>query len=561
MLRLLQRGSLTERGTLSPESFGLNLGEKDCTATVTARLEGLAVETGDWMQDTEGPGAGIVWRVRTVEMAYDTGTATLTLEHVFAALADRIIPTEIKPEDMGGSGGMCTAAQAVAYILSLQSDWQLGEFDYSSVEQAYRFSGDTLRGALDTVGGTLADPLWQFDYSSYPFTLSVTRRSDTVGAELRAGRNLTGLRVTVDRSRMYTRFYPVGKNNLRLPGTGYLEKNVDLYGGIEKTETDQSKGTPSAMEAWGYERLDRHAEPSVTVTASGLDLSRATGEPLDRLVIGTVCQIPLPEYGRTVREKITKLAWRDKIADPESCTVTLANAEEDVQTILKQQSASGGRAGRTAAELNEEEGKIIGDVESGLYTRILQTASELRAEAYNTAESLRSMIRATASDFEARVERVADSEGRVTAASIALAINADGSNAEIQANHVRLLGSSLQLNSVLYADTNGSVLDVVVGMIYGLGSHLAQIDNLEVRDSNNALKAATWQSQTVVTGVTITMPSISLSGSHDMVFQKSNGDYATFNARCVNSWSDGSKSVTTDTIYYLGRAGVQTVEP
>lgn len=48
--------------------------------------------------------------------------------------------------------------------------------------------------------------------------------------------------MTVDRSRMFTRFYPIGNDNLTLPG-GYVSRNENLYGVISKTETDQSRKT------------------------------------------------------------------------------------------------------------------------------------------------------------------------------------------------------------------------------------------------------------------------------------------------------------------------------
>ena len=404
MLRILNGHSLTTKALLYPESMGLNLSERDSTATPNAGPEEPQAAIGEWLQDMDEPGAGIVWRVKTIDRQYDTDTITYNLEHIIRTLADLILPKEVKASDMGGSGDTCTAKQAAQYILGKQSDWVLGDFEYN-VSNPYRFSGETLLAALETVSGSLEDPVWEYDFTVYPFKLHIRQQSSDADSELRAGRNITTLKYTIDRSRMYTRFYPVGKNNLRLSGNGYVSRNESTYGRVDKTETDQSKDTEAKLTAWANERLKRHAEPQVTVTISGLDLSESTGESLDKVRISRYkCRVPLPEYGTTILEKVTKLSWRDKIRDRESVTVTLANALADVQSIIREEKARGGGGSRTAAELNEENEILIGNVESGLYTRITQTASELRQEAHDEARSLRSIISQTAESIRLTVE-------------------------------------------------------------------------------------------------------------------------------------------------------------
>ena len=405
MLRLLNGHSLTTKALMQPESMGLNLSERESSATPTVGPGGPGIATGDWLQDLEEPGAGIVWRVKAIDRQYDTDTITYSLEHAIRTLADKILPKEVKASDMGGSGDTCTAKQAAQYILGKQSDWVLGDFEYNNVSNPYRFSGETLLAALETVTGSLEDPVWEYDFTVYPFKLHIRQMSGDVDSELRPGRNITTLKYTIDRTRMYTRFYPVGKNNLRLSGNGYVSRNENTYGRVDKTETDQSKDTEAKLTAWANERLKRHAEPLVTVTISGMDLSESTGESLDKVKISRYkCRVPLPEYGTTILEKVTKLSWRDKIRDKESVTVTLANALADVQSIIKEEKARGGGGSRTAAELNEEKEILIGDVESGLYTRITQTASEIRQEAHDEARSLRSIISQTAESIRLTVE-------------------------------------------------------------------------------------------------------------------------------------------------------------
>ena len=401
MMRLLEGHSLTARALIEPESMGLTLTERDSSATPAFGPDAPALQVNDWMQDLEEPGAGIVWRVKAIDRQYDTGTVSCSLEHLIQSLGDRVLG-EVKTKDISG-GSTCTARQAVEYILAHQSDWALGNFAFDGVSNPYHFNGETLKAALEKVTGSLEDPVWEYDFTVYPFLLHIRQQDQTVSSEMRTGRNLTSFKYTIDKTRMFTRFYPIGKNNKK-PSPEYVSKNEGVYGRVDKKETDQSKATAAELIAWANERLSRHAEPLVTVTISGLDLSESTGESLDKLTVCHLCRVPLPEYGTTILEKVTKLVWRDKIKDRESVAVTLANALADVQSIIKEEKARGGGAARTAAKLNEENELLIGSVESGLYTRITQTASELRQEAHDESRSLRSIISQTAESIRQTVE-------------------------------------------------------------------------------------------------------------------------------------------------------------
>ena len=354
---ILSRGSLTQTGRFAPETFALNLSERGSTATITYGIGKVSLTVGDWLQDDTDPGDGIVWRVKTIDTQFNTNTVTVQLEDLINSLNDQLLNGEVKPADITGDTGAttCTARQAIEYILDKQGAWELDDFDYESVSNPYNFNGDSLKAAIETVSASLTDPVWSYDFSAYPFKLSITQLSDGIDSEMRMSRNISTLKVSVDRSRMYTRFYPIGKNNLRPDAPQYYEKNVSTYGLVEKTETDETQDTKEKLAAWAEERLNAHAEPIVTVTVSGLDLSEATGEDLDRFTIGKKCRVPLPAFGTTITEKVTKLSWRDKLADPESVTVTLANQKEDVASIVNRINSSGGRSGRAKAKDDEED--------------------------------------------------------------------------------------------------------------------------------------------------------------------------------------------------------------
>ena len=353
---ILTRGSLTKAGRFEPETMSLSLSERGSTATLTMAIGTVSLAVGDWLQDDTEPGYGIVWRVKTVDTQYNTKTVTIQLEDMINSLNDQLLNGEIKPSDIAGSGATtCTAQQAIEYILNRQSTWRLGSFDYSSVSKPYNFNGDSLKSAIETVSGSLTDPVWSYDFSSYPFTLNITQESSVIDSEMRMSRNISTLKVSVDRSRMFTRFYPIGKNNLRLSSPGYVERNVSTWGVIEKSETDESMDTTAKLTDWANERLDVHAEPSVTISINGLDLSESTGCDIDKFTIGKKCRVPLPAYNTTITEKVTKLSWKDKIHEPENVTVTLANQKEDIASIVNKIKKSSSSNRKRKAKQGEED--------------------------------------------------------------------------------------------------------------------------------------------------------------------------------------------------------------
>ena len=354
--------TLTPGVMFTPESQKLDLAERTSTSSFTLPIsEGVSLKADDWILDDTAPGKGIVWRVRSNELTYNTNTRSISLEHVINTLKDQSVFGEVKASDISGSD-TCTAREAFEYFLNKQSIWQLGTFEYN-VSQPFSFNGETLFSALETITSALDEPMWEYDMSSMPFTLSVKHKPTDPDCEMRAGRNLATLRKSEDRSKMYTRVYPIGKQDLHITGN-YISKNESIYGRVDKVLTDQSMETEEALRAWAADKLNRHAQPTVNITISGLDYYAATGEPLDRLRINRVCRVPLPEYGTTILEPIVKLSYRDKIKEPENVTVTLCNNIDDVATFIKEQDAAGGRGGRAAAKDAKEDHAWFVDTES-----------------------------------------------------------------------------------------------------------------------------------------------------------------------------------------------------
>lgn len=353
---LLTGHTLTPKLVFTPESMNLSLVTNGIsTATMTLGPEGPDVGIAAWFLDNTNPGRGIVWRVKGIDTDIHTQTRTIQLEHIVATLKDRLIFGEVTTEKISGRKS-ATTTEAVRYALRSHEMWELGTMaQYRSLP--YNFNNTTVYDAITSACNTLEDWYWDFDLTSIPFKLHIYKKTSTVGCELRNLRNLASVRRSIDRTNLYTRFYPVGANNLHISG-GYVSKNEGTYGVIGRTETDQSLTSEGMLRAWAEDRLRVHAEPTVTVTISGVDLSSATGESLDRIKLNMMCRVPLPEYNTTIIERVVKLQWPDKIREPERFTATLANQVQDVQSVIQRLKQSGSRnasGGALAAKKQQEE--------------------------------------------------------------------------------------------------------------------------------------------------------------------------------------------------------------
>ena len=586
MIKLLYAHSLTEKGRFQPESQPLTLNQRQSTARIVVGPAAPEIAVGDWMQDMDEPGAGIVWRVKSIDNQLETETRTIVLEHLINSLRDKLMFGEVKPEHMGGTASGCTAQQAVTYILNQQSDWVLGTFEYGSVSNPYAFNGDDLFSALETVSSSLEGCWWSYNFSSYPFTINMTHRASVVSTELRQMRNIQTAKYTIDKSRMYTRMYPIGKNNIHIDGN-FVSRNENLYGIIEKTETDQSKATKAELQRWAEERIANHCEPSVTWTVQALDFSRETGESLDHIVLGAMCRMPLPGYDTVIEEIITQLNYPDKIRDREMCTVTLANIQEDVASIINNLIKTGGRGSRTSAKDAQEDHAWIEDTTDhvtliaeaaigkdgdnpvdwsrvaqlgvdgeGISGRVTRTEGDIiTAQASITANenaitaevtratgaesSLSSQITVEAGKINQVVTAVGEN-GEVTAASICLAINQSGdSEAVINASKIYLLGQTI---------ANTITANYIATKISSIASMLAQ--NITAQDIDAAsVKIRPIAGMGAINVATAyNGSSLTLSGStYTLRLAKMNGEYDewTFNrATTLSAGWDGNRKFT-----------------
>ena len=471
---LLNGHSLTDLKKVDLEKQSLTLRERDSTSLIQP-VDMSDIGINSWFRDEKSPGAGIVWRVKNLQQMYNQKAAQVQLEHVINTLKDRILFGEITPATITGSDSatVCTARQAITYILNQQSDWVLYNFDasYESVSNNYKFNGDSLFDALDRVTKTLSDAWWSYDMSVYPFRLNITARPSGVACELRPGRNLKTASRTIDRGNMYTRFYPIGHDDLHITGN-YVSQNESTYGVISKVEVDMSLTTEAELTAWANEKLSRHCEPIITIMADGLELAGATGESLDALTLGRICRVYVDEFGTTIQERITDLTYADKVNQPENVRVTMSNKREDVLQYMADvvneikegagpsgsgRSGGGGRGGASQQREDhawfEDTDEHVAMVAEGIIGVDAQgnpnwvRLSQLIVDGCGIHGSVHSVVdgiltnQSTLDMTEDRVSIVVDDKKNLKTASIVAGINGQtGSFVQISADKINLSG-------------------------------------------------------------------------------------------------------------------------
>lgn len=525
--RLLD-SSMQELARLNPASLSLDENLAPLSTAQMVLPEGAcAAETGQLVELYTSHGSAGIFRVQQAEQDYG-GRVTLALEHGLTTLGDGIMPGE------GEQSG--TARQLVSAILACQPKtmWVLGAVAVpDSMTLTWKNDNANLLESLCSLMDELPGYRLTFDQSVFPWVLNIEALPDADGCECRLSRNLSSLRVEEDRSELCTRLYvsglasPMDADTIGTLGvvTRYMDADPDI-GAEELTKQ-------------GLAFLEAHKSPAISVTMDAVDWYEATGEPFDRFTLGKVCRVCLPDYGRTIRQRVIGLSWPDVYGQPDQVTVKLASESTtavDVMagliidtTITKK---------RFTADLRSQKELLLAaeDKITLMATRVEVIAQEvevnaeqiaLKASSEEVGELTRRMSAAEVAidganariDLKANQTTVDDLGTRVSAAEVAI----DGANAEIalkvskngvvsainmSPEGVKISASKIELdgetiaNKLLGGYIDVTSIDANEGDITNLYCDTAYLSSLVLNDTGVSLK-----SKTVVVGQQTLTPS------------------------------------------------------
>lgn len=325
-VRRLDPASLSIQTALSPPSV----------ADMTIKMQDETVPIRSWVRLYTVHGDAGIFRVTAADYQYDTEEQRLTLEHGICSLSDTVVP---QPEgDADDTELTKTASAMLSWVLAKQptgaAHWVKGTVE-ATENVILDQDGSDLFSMLNDIMDQLPEYDLTLDQSAYPWTVGIRQKAQTVTAEGRLSRNLGSVRITYDDSELCTRVYATGLN--KHIAQSYMDADTQSTYGIISHCLYLASETKRAEAVRIAERyLYKRKVPAVSVELTAVDLSEATGEPLDAFALGKKFRLALPAYGVTVEQWITGITYSDVFGSPETVTLTLANRIADIsQTAAK----------------------------------------------------------------------------------------------------------------------------------------------------------------------------------------------------------------------------------
>ena len=264
----------------------------------------------------------------TNEIVYDC-------EHVIATLMDDIL---LGWHEIGNLGVYTN--EVLRYVLERQTEkrWQLGTCEFSH-QFLYGWENENLLSALFSIPSPFSDDYcWEFETTSFPWTVSLKKAPTDVKAEIRYRKNMLGITKTEDATNLCTRLYPLGygegTNQLTIESVNNGKKYIDAdtineHGIITKIWIDQRYQHAQSLYDAAVKMMDELKTPSLTYDVDSVH----TKELLDRNV-GDYVRVVDDELDIDIITRIISITKNDVVGNPADAKITIANKSADVATTI-----------------------------------------------------------------------------------------------------------------------------------------------------------------------------------------------------------------------------------
>lgn len=424
-------------------------------------------------------GSAGIFRSRTPTNGYGVNRAnSYTLEHAICEVGDWLVRADIEQTQT-------TLAAALTQIFAYYggSRWQLGTVSASgNVILSANYSNllQTMNSMIAQVHGAFMS----FDFTTTPWTINVGTMDSTVNAEGRLGRNLQSVQIRKDDSQLCTRVWLEG-----LTGGKMDADTIGIYGVIERKLPGRDyTAAQAATVATAY--LTRHKRPVFSIQISGKDFSTATGETLDRVAIGKMYRLAIPEDSIVAEYNVVEIQWPDCIRAPETAQITLSEPESTLVDFVNRQYSDYNGAGGSAEyqdKKNKEAEAGIGDAAA----KTRKNAEDIAKNAEDIAENTENIT--VVREEVVLVKEKADANGDILAA------------AGITIDPV----TGVAIYATDYATNLGSMFNVQadkIGMVVGTG---AGGNYIKAGEICLAINATTGQSTAYLLADHVIMDSVS----------------------------------------------------
>lgn len=325
---------------IDPVDVSLDLQLEPLSSAEIELKPGDTIPERSWVSVYTEHGLAGIFRSRPQRDRYGERSSRVSLVHGAVELNDYITTK-------GGDQEQDPANTAIAYIMQfyLGTHWRLGTVSATS-SVVYQLNGSGVLDAITEIMEQLPGYMLVFDQSVTPWTLNVLPRPETVSAEGRLSRNISSVEISRDDSSLCTRVY-YGENDLFVEDAASIQK----YGVIEYRINDSGL-TNAQLAAIAQAYLDNHKASKLSVSISAIDFYNATGEPLDRITLGSKYRLAIPnaetEENRVIEAIICSIHYDSvRSRNPQ---ITLASDPDTIITFLKKQRRSGGSARQIAKE-------------------------------------------------------------------------------------------------------------------------------------------------------------------------------------------------------------------
>ena len=271
----------------------------------------------------------------------DSIRTTYECEHCLATLLDDVI---FQYDQIGGAG--IKTIQVLQYLLGKQTttNWVIGGCDFSRKFE-YNFENNNLLAAVFSVPQCFdTEYYWTWDTTTYPWELSLKELPTEVSAEIRYGKNLSGIHKTTDCTTVVNRIYPLGYgegvNQLTINevnnGVPYVEdvNSIERYGLKQSIIVDGRFQVAENLKEYALQNLEQLKEPYVSYEVQAIDLFRLKNDNFGHFRTGDKVRVVDNEDGLTLTTTIVEVKKDDLRADPTAITVTLANKEQSVASSI-----------------------------------------------------------------------------------------------------------------------------------------------------------------------------------------------------------------------------------
>lgn len=528
------KSDLSEAFRLRPVEMSITLNlREDSTATITLPDDAQDVPVRTFVELYTPRGSAGIFRVTDTSRNV-FNQRVLTLKSGLATLEDSVYRVQ---EDYEG-----TVQAFLSAVLGYQTvtRWQLGTVaDGSTV---YKRSGINYNSLADLIRGLSDDDVdhyFEADYTTTPWTLNYRAVPTTVGCEMRLSRSVRTVQIVRNDADLCTRLYlSVSSDLVETELRTYNDADAQaVYGIVEKT-ADVNSADVADPDAWAARYMREHKAPAVQITIDGYELARLTGDSWDEYSLGKLCRVNLS--GELLEERVVSVTYPDPLGEPDLVQVQLATkaatASGAIANLVRKSGGGGGGGGGGYATMRD-----------------LRNIAYLVDEQVDEIDKVTEMVGHVPSgqNLYDLYSDNADAIGNVPEGQNLYSLHANNASA------ISSQGGTISTHTTQIGNLQQAVADQQ-DEIDKYGDGTIPFSTIAITGTSFTVNThpASWQSQYVLTSLTITMPKITLSVAHDFVY--ANGSFSNLAAvtgsKVITAYTAGSVTGPSGkTIYYLGR--------